>query len=104
MPLIGCEHELNHLRALLTTSGVELVMSNDVGGSGKSHLALHLGKPVLADMPAGSVCVDRALLHNSAEIACTIAQACGLNYTDLLTAQERLIALLNDHRLLLVFA
>ncbi len=72
IPLIGRDHELAELRALLTESEARLVTLTGAAGCGKSRLALEVAASVMSAYPDGVWWVDLAHTPDADEVVTRI--------------------------------
>ncbi len=72
-PLIGREHEIAGVQALLLRAEVRLVTLTGPGGTGKTRLGLQVAANVMDDFTDGVYFVNLAPIRNSSLIASTIA-------------------------------
>ena len=77
-PLIGREHELAQVLALLQRPGVRLVTLTGTGGVGKTRLGLAVANALLNTFPDGVCFVSLAPISDPERVMSTIAQALGL--------------------------
>ena len=78
-PLIGRQRELTELRDLLGRPTVRLLSLTGAGGSGKSRLALELGRDVQGSFANGALLVELASLVDPSLVLPTIARALDLD-------------------------
>lgn len=76
--LIGREHDLDALQAMLATASTRMVTLTGPGGVGKSHLAIELATTLAGQFPDGVVFVALASTRDPNLVLPTIAQALGL--------------------------
>jgi predicted ATPase/DNA-binding SARP family transcriptional activator len=91
--LIGREHELEELAALLESREARLLVLTGAGGSGKTRLALEAARRAAPTYANGAVLVELAPLGDPELVVPTIAQALGLA-----DAQQPLEALAEELR------
>ena len=77
-PLIGRDSELATLRTMLLRDDISHITLTGTGGSGKTHLALHLATRVSQEFPGGVTFVPLASLRNPELLLETIASHCHL--------------------------
>jgi len=77
-PLVGRDHELEELRALLARRDARLVVLTGAGGSGKTRLALAAARDAAAGYANGAILVELAPLRDPALVVPTIAHAVGV--------------------------
>ncbi|MEZ4562360.1 MAG: tetratricopeptide repeat protein [Thermomicrobiales bacterium] len=73
--LIGRDHELEGLENLLRRTPARLVTITGPGGIGKTRLALELAHRLSRHVPAGSIWVSLASVHEPAEVAAALASS-----------------------------
>jgi len=100
--LIGREHELADLIALLGRLNVRLVTLTGPGGMGKTRLAIAVTEQMAADFPDGVVFVPLAPLGDPAFVASAIAQRLGVREAAGQSLLARLKTHLADKRMLLI--
>jgi predicted ATPase/DNA-binding XRE family transcriptional regulator len=100
--LIGREHDVATLCALLGQQDVRLATLTGPGGTGKTHLAVTVAAEVAARYPDGVCFVDLSPITDPALVVPTIAAALGVREIAGESMRERLSRSLRDQRLLLV--
>ena len=100
-PLVGREQEIATICTLLRRPEVRLVTLTGTGGIGKTRLAVHAAREVLADFPDGVYFVSLAPLSDLTLIMPTIAQALDVKESGARPLLDLLIADLRDKHLLL---
>jgi predicted ATPase len=101
-PLLGREHEVAAVCALLRRDVVRLVTLTGPGGIGKTRLAVQVAAELLDDFPDGVWFVRLSGLTDPALVVPTVAQTLGLREQGSLPFAEILRQHLRDRRLLLV--
>jgi predicted ATPase/DNA-binding SARP family transcriptional activator len=99
-PLIGRDHELEALAALLERRDARLLVLTGAGGSGKTRLALEAARRAAASYANGVVLVELAPLRDPELVVPTIAQAVGI--ADIQQPLEALAEALRSQELLLL--
>jgi predicted ATPase/serine/threonine protein kinase len=98
--LIGRDHELERLDAVLTSS--RLVTVTGTGGTGKTHLALTIAEQLAARFEAGAVFVSLAAVADPSLVASAIAESLGLVDRPAQPPAQLLCDFIGDSNLLLV--
>lgn len=99
--LLGRERELAELRDLLLRDSVRLIVMTGAGGSGKTRLALEVGRIAAASFAQGAAFVDLSPLRDGDLLVRTISQSLGLAEPARESIDD-LAAALRSHELLLV--
>jgi predicted ATPase/class 3 adenylate cyclase/Tfp pilus assembly protein PilF len=99
-PLVGREHELEHLRTLLA-DGARLVTLTGPGGTGKTRLALQVAAELADDFRDGVFFVPLAPLQDAALVEPALLQTVGMRSIEELSQTESLLVLDNFEHLLL---
>jgi predicted ATPase/DNA-binding SARP family transcriptional activator len=100
--LIGREHELRELTALLHAPGVRLLTLTGAGGTGKTRLALRLAAQALPSVPDGAFLVELAPIGDPALLAASIARTLGVAESGAAGPLDHLEDFLRERRLLLL--
>ncbi len=77
-PLLGREHEVKTILALLQRDGARLLTLSGPGGVGKTRLALHIAAAPPANLPDGAYFVPLTEARDADALNARIAQAVGL--------------------------
>ncbi len=101
-PLLGREHEVATVTALLRQDAVRLVTLTGPGGIGKTRLALAVAAGLEDAFAQGIWFVDLSRLTDAARVLPTIAQTLGVWVAGGQSAGEALRAYLRDTRMLLL--
>jgi predicted ATPase len=101
-PLIGREHEVAEVSALLGRDDLRLLTLTGPGGTGKTRLALQAAAEVLERFPDGVFFVDLAPITDPALVVTTIAQTLGLRESGSEPLEQTLARFLAAKKLLLV--
>ncbi len=99
-PLVGRTRERAEVAALLARD--RLVTITGAGGAGKTRLAHAVAQELADGFADGVVWVELARLSDDAQVAGTVAAACGVRETPGVPTDELLARALGDLRLLLV--
>jgi predicted ATPase/DNA-binding XRE family transcriptional regulator len=102
LPFIGRSAELATLRRMLLDPATRLVTLTGSGGSGKTRLALEIGRQLIEAFPDGVVFVDLAALRDPALVLPAIAGALNLQEVGGQPLLPTLKARLQGQRLLLI--
>jgi predicted ATPase/class 3 adenylate cyclase len=79
-PLVGREQEINALSDLLADPKITLVSIIAPGGTGKSHLAVELGRRMVKEFENGVYFVELAPINESDNIVPAVAEAAGYQF------------------------
>jgi predicted ATPase/class 3 adenylate cyclase len=101
-PCIGREEELRQLRALFPRSASRLVTLLGPGGIGKTRLALQAATDLLDEFSDGVWFVDLTSVREAGLVASTVVRSLGLREEAGRSAEETLLAWLEQRELLLV--
>jgi predicted ATPase len=101
-PLIGREHEVATLVALVRGPETRLLTLTGPGGVGKTRLALSTSTAVADDFPDGVTFVALAAINDPSLVASTVGQALGVRELSESSLVDSLTAYLRDKRHLLV--
>lgn len=104
IPIIGRREVADRLEGLLRDDSSRIVTLIGLGGSGKSSLALHVGRRVEDDFDHGAVFVSLDSVGSDPVVASTIAQALGIAHPrdDRSELIEQLADYLRERNLLLI--
>jgi predicted ATPase/DNA-binding CsgD family transcriptional regulator len=100
--LIGRQRETATARAFLLDEAVALLTLTGPGGSGKTRLALAVGRDLAPHFADGAVWVDLAPMADPELVLPTVAQALGLADTTEEARQDDIISLLRPRQTLLL--
>jgi predicted ATPase/class 3 adenylate cyclase len=101
-PLIGREHEIASVSALLARDDVRLVTLTGPGGMGKTRLGLHVAAHVTERYSDGVFLVELASISDPSLVASTIAQTLSVSVSAARPVLDALVERLRDRRYLLV--
>jgi predicted ATPase len=99
-PLIGRDHDLAQLRALIAAN--RLVTVTGSGGVGKTRLVIEAGTACLGEFAAGVWLVEFAPLADADLVPTAVTAALGIEVPADRTATDVLVSRLRDQRILLV--
>jgi predicted ATPase len=100
--LIGREHEVEYIRAMLQRDTVRMVTLVGPGGIGKSRLAIDVAAGLTTEFPGGVVFVPLAPVDQAALVPNAIAQALGVRDPGDVPLEDKLVIALRHRRTLLV--
>lgn len=80
-PLLGREHDVDAVCAMLRREDVRLLTLTGVGGTGKTRLALQIAAELLDEFSNGAFFVSLASIGDPALVASAMAQALGIRET-----------------------
>ena len=100
LPLVGREHDLVALEALLRRPGTRLVTVTGLGGIGKTRLALELADRLASDGPVSVV--ELAPISDVAFVVPAVAEALGVATVDGTDAIEAIDAAIGTRAAVLV--
>jgi serine/threonine protein kinase/predicted ATPase len=101
-PFIGREEEIAQARLLLTLSSTRLLTLHGPGGSGKTRLAIEVGRSLLEQFPHGVYFVDLATIETADELPQRIADAVRLRFFGEGTPWLQLLDYVQNKKLLLI--
>ncbi len=99
---IGRTQAIQELRTLLTRPTTRLLTLTGAGGTGKTHLALAIVRPLVAQFPHGVWFVDLAPIADPTQVSRAILHALGVMDDSRTAPHESLIAWLRHRHLLLL--
>ena len=91
-PLIGRDAEVSVILDAVRDGTARVVTLTGPGGSGKTHLALHVAAAAAADFPGGVFFVGLGALVDAADVGPAVAQALGLSRIERGSVDEALAA------------
>jgi predicted ATPase/class 3 adenylate cyclase len=100
--LLGREHEVIAVRALLQHDAVRLVNLTGPGGTGKTRLALHVAREMRHVFADGAWFVNVAPIHDPALVLPTIAQTLGIKENGSMSLAADLRAAVSEKHMLLL--
>jgi predicted ATPase/class 3 adenylate cyclase len=101
-PLVGRDHDVARITALVMREGARLVTLTGPGGTGKTRLALAAAAEMLDHFPDGVWLVDLAPLADPSLVLSAIAATLNVRETGPLSVREALLAFLSDKHVLVV--
>jgi predicted ATPase/transcriptional regulator with XRE-family HTH domain len=101
-PLVGRAREVEVVSNLLRQTDARLVTLTGPGGTGKTRLAIQIGKSLLAHFSGGVFLVSLAPITDPALVPSAIAHALGVREAGSRALEDTLKDVLRDRRLLLV--
>ena len=101
-PLIGREREVRAVLDLVVRDEVRLVTLTGPGGTGKTRVGIEVAATLLAEFDDGAFFVDLAPLRDPALVVPAIAQTLGVHDLGAGSVLDKLIAHVQDKRLLLL--
>ncbi|MDX1584577.1 MAG: tetratricopeptide repeat protein, partial [Thermoanaerobaculia bacterium] len=101
-PLVGREDERRAILELLEQPEVRLITMTGSGGSGKTHLALEIGKQLRGRFPDGVFFVSLAQVDEPNLVPAAIAHALGLRETEAYGAEDRLLTEVRHKEMFLI--
>jgi predicted ATPase len=100
--LIGREHEIEQICALLRCTDIRLLMLTDPGGIGKTRLGLQVAADLVEEFTDGVLFVDLAPIRDSNLVGSAIPQTLGVREIGGQPLLERLKNYLRDKQMLLL--
>ncbi|HET9334223.1 MAG TPA: tetratricopeptide repeat protein [Gemmatimonadota bacterium] len=101
-PLVGREHEIAMLSRMIEDPAARLITLTGPGGAGKTSLAIHVARAMLARYPEGVFFVNLGILRDAGLVGVTIARTIGIEVEAGANVGEKLRAGLDRRRCLLV--
>jgi len=101
-PLIGRDHDIAAVAALLRRDNVRMVTLSGPGGVGKTRLALRTAEELHGLFADGVALVPLASLHDAQGVPAALARALGLEHSGRVPVREILFAYLRGRAVLIV--
>lgn len=101
--LVGREREMSDVRDLLLKKNEKLVTFTGVGGSGKTSLALAVGKSVLPEFANGVFFIQLSQIETSDLVPSVVAQTLGIVDQAGIPTTDTIARVIGDNKTLLIF-
>ena len=102
LPFVGRDEELRTLAGLLADPGTRLLTLTGAGGSGKTRLAIEIGKQITDTFPDGVFFIDLAPVNDPALLLAALAGALDVQEAGSQPLECTLIAQLQQQRVLVI--